>query len=74
MPVSGIIKLILSVLVPMAGAFSYMHGNFPSKGRVVIIEKRQDVVERAVLRTDKLICKMAIRQKLESAEEICTHN
>ena len=68
----GFVKLLLSISVPIAGAIGYVHGTFATIEKVKQVEVRVDTIKRAVLRTDGLICKMAIRQKLESAEEVCT--
>lgn len=68
------IKLALTISVPIAGAIGYVHGTFATIEKVKSVESRVDVIKNSVLRTDKLICKMAIRQKLKSAEEVCTDN
>lgn len=68
----GFIELLIAVCVPIAGAVGYVHGTFATSSKVERVEKRIDTMETAILRTDKLMCKMAIRQKLNSAEEICT--
>lgn len=68
----GFFKLILTIAVPVAGAVGYVHGTFATIEKVKTVENRVETIKSAVLRTDKLICKMAIRQKLESAEEVCT--
>lgn len=70
----GFVKLILTISVPIAGAIGYVHGTFATIKEVESVEKRIDTIKKSVLRTDKLICKMAIRQKLKSAEEVCTDN
>lgn len=67
-------KLALSISVPIAGAIGYVHGTFATIEKVKEVETRVRTISKSVLRSDKLICKMAIRQKLESAEEICTDN
>lgn len=68
------LKLALTISVPIAGAIGYVHGTFATIDKVRTVEKRVDTIKSAVLRTDKLICRMAIRQKLKSAEEVCTNN
>lgn len=68
----GFVKLFLSLFIPTVGAVGYVHGTFATIEKVEAVETKAASVQKAVLRTDKLICKMAIRQKLERAEEICT--
>ena len=60
-----LIQLILLIMVPLAGAMGYVHGTFATKAEV-------SQFKRAVIRVDQLMCKMAIRQGLDNAEEICT--
>lgn len=68
----AMIKLVFMVSVPMAGAMGYIHGTFSTIKRVEQVESRVTKTEKMFGRVDKLICKMAIRQKLDSAEELCT--
>lgn len=63
----ALLKLIMAIAIPIAGSMGYMHGNFATKTRV-------EKTEKTLGRVDKLICKMAIRQKLENAEDICTEH
>jgi hypothetical protein len=60
-----LLQFILLIMVPLAGAMGYVHGTFATKAEVSQFKK-------AVIRVDQLICKMAIRQKLDNAVEICT--
>lgn len=66
------LKLAIVIMVPVAGAMGYVHGTFSTIERVRKVETRVSKTETMFSRVDKLICKMAIRQKLDSAEEICT--
>lgn len=70
----GFLKIFLTVSIPIAGAIGYVHGTFATIEKVKEVDGEVKSIQSAVLRTDKLICKMAIRQKLESAEEVCTNN
>lgn len=68
----GFFKLFISIAIPVSGAIGYVHGTFATISRVEKIESKVTTFKKAVLRSDNLICKMAIRQKLEDAEQICT--
>lgn len=61
----SVIELILAVCIPMAGAMGYVHGTFAT---IVDVKENTTKIERV----DKLICKMAISQKIPNAESICT--
>lgn len=66
------IEFILAVAIPLAGAMGYVHGNFATKEAV---KETKLQVTNAGFQVDKiytLICKMAIRQNIETAEDICT--
>ncbi len=71
---SGFFKLLIAIAVPISGAVGYVHGTFATIKKVEEVENRIGSIKKAVLRSDNLICKTAIRQKLESAEELCTKN
>ena len=61
----SLFEITLALIIPIAGAMGYVHGTFAQKSTVqLLIEK--------VNRTDKLVCRMAIKQKLEDAVQICT--
>ena len=60
-----VVATLIAVAVPIAGAVGYVHGTFATKARV-------EKVETAIERVDKIVCKMAIRQQIENAEDICT--
>ena len=61
---TGILLVVIAILVPMAGAMGYVHGTFAKISRV-------DKMDKAINRVDGLVCKMAIKQRLDDAEEIC---
>jgi len=61
----SIFEILLAVALPIAGAMGYVHGTFAQKAVV------EQLVEK-VNRTDKLVCRMAIKQNLEDAVQICT--
>lgn len=63
---------LTAITIPIVGAVGYVHGKFATVARVQKLELRINTGERATLNSYKLICKMAIRQKLKDAEEICT--
>lgn len=76
-----LLDFILALLIPVAGAMGYVHGVFATNTRVDQIEKtvsssasntRVDQIEQVVRRVDKVLCKMAIKGKLEDADTICT--
>jgi len=60
-----LVQLVLLIMVPIAGAMGYVHGTFVTK-------YEHNHVRNAVNRIDNLMCKLAIHQKLDNAEEICT--
>lgn len=61
----SVFESVLAVLIPLAGAMGYVHGTFATKDSV---ENNSSKIEKVY----KLNCKMAIRQNVENAEEICT--
>ena len=67
-----LMKALLTITVPIAGAIGYVHGTFATIDRVERLETKTDKTRSATLKSYKLICKMAIRQQLENAEDICT--
>jgi len=71
-----IIAIFISILIPVAGGVTYIHTTFATQASVVKIEKKVGAhyseMGQAIKRIDKLICKMAISQELENAEQICT--
>ena len=69
--IDAALRLIVVACVPIAGAVGYIHGNFATQDRVSRLEVRTVDIERTVHRTEKLICKMAIRQNLKDADRIC---
>jgi len=64
---------LFALLVPLAGAMGYVHGTFATIERVKTVDKRVDKSELVISRIDRLICKIAINQKLKNAVEICTN-
>jgi len=78
------IAVIISTLVPFAGAMGYIHGTFASKEYVKKVERVQeksiDKLKRLSLDNSEkinamynILCKMAIKQRLDDAIEVCTN-
>lgn len=66
------LSLTITILVPIAGAMGYVHGTFATIERVRKVEKLYFEKEEKLDNIHSLLCKMAIRQRLEEAVEICT--
>lgn len=71
-----ILTTCLAILIPLTAGVSYIHTTFATQHNVVTLKERVlDQTEKlndSIQRIETLICRMAIRQELENAEELCT--
>lgn len=67
------LDILLLVCVPVAGAMGYVHGTFVTKEVYYAKVKSVELNTNAIHNTFDLVCGIAIKLKLDNAEEICTN-
>ncbi len=72
----NLIELLLGMGIAVAGAAGYVHGSFASKEALEGVREGSareiSIIKKRTVRTDSLVCKMAIREKLNNAVEMCS--
>ena len=69
------LQLFFALLMPAVGATGYVHGVFITKDRFEEKVKEIKQNQKAIRGTFAIVCRMAIKLKVEDAEDICTqHN
>jgi hypothetical protein len=64
-------EILMSIAIPVSGAMGYVHGNFVTKSELKFVEKNYKVSNDRLVDIHNILCKIAIKQQLTDAVEIC---